>query len=277
MFAVIFEVKQVTSAGSNTFDVISNGYLVYRGSATWFPLGVDKNNKVILTDPNGNMIFQTKYSLIDNLAESSVPFKYLINGEQKFSQYQVVDVNGNDVGCFYDVRKSFLDSRLCISFGNRVIYGYTRDIGLREVVSFYENDRQIGQITRTRKVVDNLDWYYVHFLPEYDVLLPLMAMYTIFYDYCFHNSSGQYVKGTYVNASYTYDYNSKKYNKNFIRDNFGEQEHARLEAFINRKVEFKVGNLTMKQFWIIFAIVWIAIILFTLILGGVMWYIIYNM
>ena len=131
---------------------------------------------------------------------------------------------------------------------------YDRELGYREVVSLYENDVQIGQITRTQKVVDNLDWYIVHIVPQYDSLLPLMAMFTVFYDYCYHNNSGQFVKGTYVSKTYTYDYNSKKYNKDFIRQNFGEQEHERLEAFINRKVEFKVGNLTMKQFWIIFAL-----------------------
>ena len=251
---MIFEVRQTTSAGSNTFDIISGNNLLFRANATWFPMGIDKNNKVILTDPNGNMIFQTQYSLIDNLAESSVPFKFLVTGEQKFSQYQVIDVNGNAIGCFYDVRKSFLDSRMCISFGGRVIYGYDRELGYREVVSLYENDVQIGQITRTQKVVDNLDWYIVHIVPQYDSLLPLMAMFTVFYDYCYHNNSGQFVKGTYVSKTYTYDYNSKKYNKDFIRQNFGEQEHERLEAFINRKVEFKVGNLTMKQFWIIFAL-----------------------
>lgn len=253
---MIFEVKQTTSAGSNNFDIISGSNLLYRANATWFPMGIDKNNKVIMTDPNGNMVFQTKYSLIDNLAESSVPFKYLIEGEQKFSQYQVVDANGNAIGCFYDVRKSFLDSRMCISFGDRIIYGYDRELGYREAVSLYENDVQIGQITRTRKVVDNLDWYIVHIVPQYDSLLPLIAMFTVFYDYCYHNNSGQFVKGTYISKSYTYDYNSKKYNKDFIRNAFGEQEHERLEAFVNRKVEMKVGSLTMKQFWILFAAVW---------------------
>ncbi len=272
---MILDVRQVTSAGSNQFEVFGNGTLFFKGNATWFPMGVDKNNKVILTDPNGNIVFQTKYSMIDNLAESSVPFKYLIDGEQKFSQYQVVDASGNEVGAFYDVKKSFLDSRLCISFGDRIIYGYDRELGYREVVSLYENDVQIGQITRSQKVVDNLDRYIVHILPQYDALLPLFAMFTIFYDYSYHNNSGQFVKGTYISKTYTYDYNSKKYNKNFIRNNFGEQEHERLEAFINRKVEMKVGNLTMKQFWIIFGVCWgvaivvaIMVLMFVAVLSG---------
>ena len=236
---MILEVRQVTAGGSNTFEVAGNGVLCYRGSASWYPMGVNMTNKVILTDLNGNMVFQTQYSLIDNVAESSIPFKYLFTGEQKFSMYQVLDPSGSAVGSFFDVQMALLDVRLCISFGNRLIFGYRRSMDYREVVSFYENDVQVGQLTRSSKVTDHLDVYYVHFLPQYD-----------------NNNSGQYYKGTMLEKQYTYDKNNDKYNENFIRANFGEAEHARVEAFINRKMEMKVGNLTMKQFWIIFAVGW---------------------
>ena len=43
---------------------------------------------------------------------------------------------------------------------------------------------QIGQLTRTNKVVDNLDWYFDHSLPAYQASLPLIAMYVVFYDFC---------------------------------------------------------------------------------------------
>ena len=253
---MILEVRQVTAGGSNTFEVANNGVPCYRGSASWYPMGVDMTNKVILTDLNGNMVFQTQYSLIDNVAESSIPFKYLFTGEQKFSMYQVLDPSGSAVGSFFDVQMALLDVRLCISFGDRLIFGYRRSMGYREVVSFYENDVQVGQLTRSSKVTDHLDVYYVHFLPQYDNLLPLISMFTVYYDFLFHNNSGQYYKGTTLEKQYTYDKNNDKYNENFIRANFGEAEHARVEAFINRKVEMKVGNLTMKQFWIIFAVGW---------------------
>lgn len=268
---MIIEVKQTKSAGSNNFDVISDGSVIYRGSASWFPIGADKTNKVVLTDLDGNVLYQTKYSLIDNLAESSVPFKYLFKGEQRFGQYQVLDQSGNEIGAFYDLRMSVLDSRLCLSFGNKIIYGYKREMGYREVVSFYENDVQIGQLTRTNKVVDNLDWYFAHFLPAYDALLPLIAMYVVFYDFCHHNNSGQYFKGVSVNISYTYDIHQKKYNKDFISKNFGEQENQRLDDFVNRKGDYYVKAPGMKKTWLLFAAAWLIPLLWIGIIFLILW------
>ena len=174
---MILEVKQVSANGRNLFEVIREGNVIYHGSASWYPMGVDQANKVVLTDPNGNMVFQTKYSVTDNIAESSVPFKYLFTGEQKFHMYQVADAAGNIIGSFFEVQKSMMDVRLCLSFDNRVIFGYQKSVGYREVVSFYENDVQVGQLTRSNKVVDHLDHYFVHFVSPYDELLPLVAMF----------------------------------------------------------------------------------------------------
>lgn len=262
---MILEVVQTKAAGENTFEVIQNDTVLYRGETTWLPMGVDKVNKIKFSDPEGKLIFQSKYSVIENVAESSVPMKYVVTGEQKFGQYQIMNSADQPVGSFYEVQNGPMDIKLCISFGNRVILGYSRYIGTREVISIYENDVQIGQITRSLKVVNNLDSYFVHILPEYDEWHVLIAMFTIYYDYRFHNNSGQAFIGTSVNITYTYDKNNKKYNKNFIRENFGEEEHNRVESYLNRKVEMRAGWITVKRFWIIFGAGW-AITLLTLLI-----------
>lgn len=238
---MILEVRQTNAFKSNEFDVISNGNVIYRGNASWLKImELDKQNKVILTDPNGNMLLHTQYDVVENFKEYSIPFKYWIKGERKYCVYHVLDASENFAAVFYTVERRFNDTRLCISFGNRVIYGYRRCIGLKEIASFYENDVQIGQLTRPRKVMDNLERYYVHFLPEYDNLLPLIAMYTVFYDFLYHNDSGELPKGAKkLSLAYTHDVHDNKYNPDFIRVHFGEQEARRIDELVPEKLSEK--------------------------------------
>ena len=254
--AMILEVKQTKTVGTNEFDVICDGTLTYRGSASWFPMGVDKTNKVFLYDLEGNVVFETKYSLMENLAEALKPFKKYTKKGQKLPQYQILDTTGNDVACFYDMRRLLIDCTIGISYGSRLVLGYTREMGMRDVVSLYENDAQIGLITHSRTVVDNQDQYLVHILPTCNDLMPVIAMYTIFYDFCRYNHSGQYFKGVSYHMSYTYDIHQKKYNKNFIRRNFGEEEHQRVEQFI--KGDGKYSNQT--KMWLLFFGIWLLVL-----------------
>ena len=250
---MIFEVKQTRAAGGNEFDIVCGDKALYRGTASWFPLGLDKTNKVTLCDPDGRLLYETKYHLMDNLIEASLPFKNLTKEGQKFDRYQVLDAAGNVVGAFYDLRRVCLDNRMCIAVGDKLYNAFRREMGFYEAASFYDGETQFAQLTRTGVVVDNLDHYYFHLLPAYESLLPLMALYAVYYDFIHHNNSGQYFKGKSVNMSYSYDIHQKKYNANFIRDNFGEEENQRLEAFAKR-------NVDSRKFWLFFAGVWILVL-----------------
>lgn len=229
---MILDVKQTKSYKNNEFDILKDGQVIYRATASWFKImELDSKNKVILTDPDGNTLFHTKYSVVDHFFEYSLPFKYWRTGQRKFCVYQIMDASEHFTAVFYTVERRLYDVRLCISFGDRVIYGYRKCIGLRDMVSFYENDVQIGQLTHYSIVVDNLDQYYVHFLPEYDDLQPLIAMYAVFYDFLYHNHNLAYKKGRtvsmYSNAHTVHD---DKYHEDFIRTHFGEQEAQRLDT-----------------------------------------------
>ena len=52
------------------------------------------------------------------------------------------------------------------------------------------------------------------------------------YDFLYHNHSGEIAKGRRANTTYTFDKNSKKYNKRFIAEHFGKDENERVEQFI---------------------------------------------
>lgn len=192
---MILDVKQTKSFKNNEFEIVRNNYVIYRAKTSWIKImELDSKNKVTLTAPDGNMLFHTKYSVVDHFFEYSLPFKYWRTGERKFCEYQVLDASEKFTAVFYTVERRLYDIRLCIAFGDRVIYGYNKDTGLRNTVSFYENDVQVGQLIHYNVVEDNLDQYYVHFLPEYDNLEPLIAMYTVFYDFLYHHHNAQFKK-----------------------------------------------------------------------------------
>lgn len=244
---MILEVKQTNAVKHNEFDVIRDGNVIYRGNASWWKiLEIDKLNKVNLTDPEGNVLLHTRYKMIDTFLGFTIPFKRQKGPEKKFCMYEILDASEQVKAVFYSVENAAKDVRLCLSFGGRVIDGYRRCMGLKEVVSFYENDTQIGQITRSRTVVDHLDQYYVHFLPEYDQQLPLIAMYAVFYDFLYHNNSGNIGKNTKtISLAYTHDGYDDKYQPDFIRNHFGEQEDERINALVPEKLNWAENKKAM--------------------------------
>lgn len=98
---MILEIRQTATSGTNQFEITSGGRLLYRADASWMPLGVNATNKLHLLDGAGNPCFETRYSLLENLQESWLPYKYLFTGSQKFSRYEVLDANGGYAGCFF--------------------------------------------------------------------------------------------------------------------------------------------------------------------------------
>lgn len=267
---MILEIKQISANGNNSFEIMYNNTLCYYAQSPWFPMITDSTRKIVLKDKNGNIMLETRYHLLDNMFEAAIPMKYLVTGKQIFDQYQITDTSGNVIGVFYVEQNRIADWKICMTFNGHVIVGYRRSIGYSEIVSFYENELQVGQLTKSNKVVNNLDQYYVHFLDGYEEWLPVLSIFTVYYDYLFHNNSGEIMKGTVIEKNFTYDRNNNKYNKNFIVQHFGEAENSRIANIMNQKVELKIGNMSIKTFWIIFGVGWgvaivIAIVIFLLV------------
>lgn len=256
---MILEIKQTSSYGQNTFDIIDNGETIYKADSSWMPLVTDRTKKMHITDVSGTLLYQTKYSLVENLGEGLAAFKYLFTGSQKFIKFDIIDAGDNHKGSFYTEMNGIAKSKVCIEYDGKVLVGYRRAIGVKEFVSFYDGETQVGQITKNNKVVDNLDAYILHFLDGYDGWTPILAFFTIYYDYLYYNHSGQINKTYSVKYNYTFDRNNDKYNEDFILKNFGAEEVARMEELM--KVTPKIGGMSMKTFWIIFASVWGAALL----------------
>lgn len=265
---MILEINQTSANGKNLFEISENGRPLYQAQSPWLPMMTDSTRKITMSDPTGQQVFETSYSLLENVSEAIIPFKYLLTGSQKYNQYSVIDINGNTIGAFYSEVNGLIDKKLYLQFNNRSMVGYKRSVGDKEVVSFYVNDHQVGQLTRSNRVVNNLDRYLLHFLPGYEAWLPVLGLFTVYYDFLYHNNSGEVMIGYSTKKIYTYDKNNDKYDKNFILKNFGQAEDDRINGKGDNSIEAKamVGNLTMKQFWTIFAIGWGVAILISIII-----------
>ena len=177
------------------------------------------------------IIVNTFYNAAENLAASSLPLSWLFKDAKQVRRYSVTDGSGQVIGRFYYEQSGVADTKLVIEHGDRLFVCYRKEAGKKEVVSFYDGDTQIGQLTKPNCVTDNLDSYLVHFIDGiFDK--KIISLFVVYYDFLFHNHSGEIAKGRRANMTYTFDKNSKKYNKGFIAEHFGEDENERAEQFI---------------------------------------------
>ena len=195
---MIMQVNQVVSNGRNQFEILENGLLLYRASSPFFkpgtPVGGDEVRRLILTDAFNRLLLFTDYNVFENLVASA-------------------------------------KSKLVLEWRGRLIVGYRKEAGKKEVVSFYDGETQIGQLTKPNAVVNNCDCYLLHFLDN-SLDREIVAFFTVYYDFLYHNHSGELMRGRRTDVEYTFDRYNKMFNKNFIADNFGKEENERVEQFI---------------------------------------------
>ena len=176
---MILEIKQTSSVGQNRFNIMSNGQIIYQADSSWMPLVSNESRKMHITNASGAVVYQTYYSLLDNLAESMIPMKYLFTGSQRFVKFDIVDYTNNYVGSFYAESNGIAESKVCLEYRGQMLVGYRRKLGVKEYVSFYAGETQVGQLTKSNKVVDNLDAYLLHFVNGFEEWTPILAFFTI--------------------------------------------------------------------------------------------------
>ena len=232
---MILLINQVTANGANNFQIYSGGQLMFMGSAPFFkPSALISGNvstNLVLTDTNGSVIFYTRYDPIENLGNAVIPLSWMFKDSKKVRIYEVLDRSGNKVGAFYHEQTGLADRKLVLQYGSRMIACYLKEAGKKEVVSVYDGETQIGQITKPNYVYNNLDQYLAHFTNDFP-FPEIVSFFVIYYDFIFHNHSGEIMTGYRVNVTHTFDKNEKRFNKKFIAENFGKEEDDRVEQFI---------------------------------------------
>ncbi|MBQ8165246.1 MAG: hypothetical protein IJZ94_05480 [Clostridia bacterium] len=269
---MIAKVTQTQANGKNCFEISTSTGVLFYAQTSWMninlPFDAQNIRELVFTDCNGEVVYTTSYSVIENTLERALPFKYLYAGEQRFGQYSVIGKNGIE-GSFYSRQDGFFDKKYCIEKNGRFVLGYSISKGSFEAISFYEGGRQIAQITKPLNVEDNLDVYFIHLSADRDELFPIIAFFCVYFDYQKYNRAGEIVaKKTEVNLRYTLDKNNKFYNPDWIKNEFGKAEADRFKSELKAHNQ-RVSNKFRKKLKI-FAIVYFSLLAFFLLLFGIL-------
>lgn len=259
---MILGINQTSSNGVNRFEITKNNQVIYTAETPWAPVHL---KEFYLMNPQGARIYTTKYAILQNAVSQFMPYKYLFTGEQQFERYGVVDVGGNEIGAFFVEKNGLLDSKICLEYFGKILVGYKRSLGTMEYVTFYDGENVVGQLTKSNRVIaDNMDYYMIHFVDGYESLEAVLAFFAIYYDYRYHNNTAKAYKGYKVVYKKTYHKNIDKFDPDFIRNNFGEDELMHMETFFKDSIQ-KSSTLNMKVFWTIFGAGWAAAIMIALV------------
>lgn len=145
---MIMQVNQVVSNGRNQFEIFENGLLLYRASSPFFkpgtPVGGDEVRRLILSDAFNRLLLFTDYNVFENLVPSAIPMSWLFKGAKQVRRYSVLNSENQIVGRFYFEQTGVAKSKLVLEWRGRLIVGYRKEAGKKEVVSFYDGETQIG-------------------------------------------------------------------------------------------------------------------------------------
>ncbi len=268
---MILHIQQTTANGTHLFRITEQNQLLYTADTPFFnpvtPVIGGPVSTLTLSDASGQVRFTSHAETVDNLKESLKPLSYLFTGSKKIACYTVSDYNGQQHGAFYVEFSELMKYKMVIEYRGKYISCFKRSMGKREVVSFYKDEVQVGQLTKPNCVVNQLDQYYLHFIDGYEEWTGILAFFVIYYDFLYHNSNGQYSKSSYqANITYTYDKNSSKYDKDFLRTQFGSAEEQRIDQWIRQVYAdaSQSSKADFKKFWLIFGIGWGVAIIITL-------------
>lgn len=113
---MLIKIQQTKSNFENLFEISTNGKLLFRAKAPWMkikaPFDAGNIRQLLFSDQAGDTLYTTKYHVIENAIEESIPFKYLYADEQRFGQFEIIGENGKE-GAFYTSQKGIFDKKFC--------------------------------------------------------------------------------------------------------------------------------------------------------------------
>ncbi len=271
---MIIKVEQTREDFKNRFEITVNDQKRYLAGTPWMkmdiPLDADRIRRCVLTDPAGNILFKTDYSVVQNVSNTAIPMKWLFTGKQKSLIYQVLDGNGAVCGTFYKLTKAFLDSRYVIQYKDYKLRCYDVSVGDTRHLSVYDKEKQIAEIVKPLSVENNLDFYLIFLLDEFADTGAVLSFFTVLFDYLYYSGSGEVVvHKKEVSVRYSYSRNNKFYNKNWIAEHFrddsarllSEIQHNREKMLSDVKRQAKKILLMIACFWGV-ALIVVLIILY---------------
>ena len=246
------EIKQIDNEGKNEFEIKYNDNLKYKAKLPFIsikePLNLDKIRQIKIVDLNDNEIYTTDYKYIENLKEEFIPLKYLITGSQKFNQLLFTSSN-NTIKIYYEV-KEFFYSRYVIEINDKKYFCYSIEDGYIRHFPIYDGEMQIGEALKSNVIIDKKDEYFCYLKEGYETLSDGIIALLLYLDRSEYSSSYLVIKSYRLSKKYSYDKTNKFYNKDWVKNNFGDEFYIKVDNDIKLiKQKFKNPIRTWKEQW----------------------------
>ena len=235
-------IRQTQANGKNLFQVEGERGILFRARTPWadiqIPCQVENLRELTFSDANGNEVFHTTYNIVENTMQALSRYKYLFGTATKLGEYQVVGPDGTVHGSFYTQIDGAFTTQMTIDCRDRTYDCYARSLGKIYVISVFDGERQIAQITKPLDVWDRLDIYYLHLDDGYRSLLPILSFFTIYVDAQKVNRPGQITAYSVEKSwSYSFDKNNDRYDPDWIRRTFGQGAADHLDYLLKKHPE----------------------------------------
>lgn len=224
-------VKQINCEGKNEFNVEYNDVVKYKAKLPFIsidePLSLEKIRKIKVYDLEDNEVYNTDYKYIENFKEEFIPLKYLITGSQKFNQL-IFAGKDNEYKIYFE-EKGLMDNRYVIENNGKKYYCYSVEDGYARHLPIFYGDIQVGEILKSNIVNDSLDEYYAYIKDEYEEICDGVMNLLLFLDRTEYSSSYLVNKSVQLEKKFSYTKNNKCYDKNWVKENFGDEFYKKLD------------------------------------------------
>lgn len=225
------DVIQVESEMKNEFEIKYNDILQYKAKLPFVsiqePFDLEKLRKIKIYDINDNEIYRTNYKYIGNLKEEFIPMKDLIIGSQKFNQ--LLFESENNIIKIYFETNGIWKNRYVIEMNNKQYYCYSIEDGYIRHLPIYDGEMQIGEILKSNVVIDGKDEYCCYLKDGYENLADGIMSLLLYLDRNQYSSSYLVNKSYDLSKSYSYSKANKMYDKEWVKNNFGDEFYKKVD------------------------------------------------
>lgn len=246
------ELKQTCSEMSNEFEIRYGEILQYKAELPFVsvkePLNLEKIRSIKIMDLSGNIIYTTNYNYVENFKEELIPLKYLVTGSQKFNQLLFIS-NNNIIKIYYE-EKAIWDNRYVIEINDKKYFCYSIEDGNIRHFPIYNGELQVGEALKSNVVIDGKDEYICYLKDEYKHLGDGIVALLLYLDRSQYSSSYLINKSYTYTKKYSYNKTNKFYDKEWVKNNFGDEFYKKVENdIILLKQKLKKPLKTFKEQW----------------------------
>lgn len=232
---MILGITQEKSQEKKLFTVTEDGFRIYTAEAPW-------EDELTISDENGQAVCTVTQSQHEDIPKSLSAFEELLADSQKLTEYSVNVKECENSGKIFIEQGGLWESRIFIPFKDRLLTGYRVGTGFDEIVTFYDGETVVGQLTKSSVMIaENKNNYMLHFIDEYKELKPVLAFFAIYYDFTYHKGEDT-INGNKALYKKSLSKNVEKYDFDFISKTFGEDAVTQMNTFFKGEVKKTVSK-----------------------------------